>query len=123
MEVQVCNMAAAALRSGRDKGSLSGTGVWVFDSCMQVFALWQVARFWPALTLRMMKHFTVSYPGVFQHKRLHTLLTSGISHIGLIHFLCNHYTLHSFGLVCSTILGPAHFLAMYAAGAIGSSLG
>jgi membrane associated rhomboid family serine protease len=71
----------------------------------------------------MRKHFTLSYHGIMNHHRWHTLFTSTISHESLGHFLGNMFTLYFFGSTALTVLGIRHFALLYFGGGLVSSFG
>jgi membrane associated rhomboid family serine protease len=71
----------------------------------------------------MRKHFTLSYHGIVNHHRWHTLFTATISHESLGHFLGNMLTLYFFGSTALTVLGIRQFALLYFGGGLMSSVG
>mmetsp|Transcript_32756 Transcript_32756/g.72231 ORF Transcript_32756/g.72231 Transcript_32756/m.72231 type:complete len:361 (-) Transcript_32756:482-1564(-) len=61
-------------------------------SIASTFVLWQI----PSLAGMMQRHFVCSQYNL-RRKRYHTILTSAISHVSLMHLLINSYALLTFG--------------------------
>lgn len=76
-----------------------------------VFALWRILP-WDVMT----KHFTVSRDGLMRHLRLHTLVSSTLSHVDFNHLLGNMITLYFFGQSAVWRLGGPQFLALVVVG-------
>ncbi|KAL1216787.1 Rhomboid-like protein 16 [Cardamine amara subsp. amara] len=81
-----------------------------------VFTMWQVSdRKW------MAKNFVLSKFS-FTSGRIHTLITSGFSHVVTSQLIWNMVGLCYFGTRIARTLGPHYLLKIYFAGALGSSV-
>ncbi|XP_010416247.1 PREDICTED: rhomboid-like protein 17, chloroplastic isoform X2 [Camelina sativa] len=58
----------------------------------------------------------------FASGRIHTLITSGFSHIGTSHIIFNMIGIYYFGTRIARTLGPFYLLKLYFAGALGGSI-
>ncbi|XP_019093604.1 PREDICTED: rhomboid-like protein 17, chloroplastic [Camelina sativa] len=58
----------------------------------------------------------------FASGRIHTLITSGFSHIGTSHIIFNMVGIYYFGTRIARTLGPLYLLKMYFAGALSGSI-
>ncbi|XP_010428389.1 PREDICTED: rhomboid-like protein 17, chloroplastic isoform X6 [Camelina sativa] len=58
----------------------------------------------------------------FASGRVHTLITSGFSHIGTSHIIFNMVGIYYFGTRIARTLGPFYLLKLYFAGALGGSI-
>ena len=69
----------------------------------------------------MWRHFACSLESLYAG-RTHTLFTSSISHMGLLHLMGNMFLLANFGMDVCKAIGSSRFLILYAGGALASSL-
>ncbi|XP_023643856.1 rhomboid-like protein 17, chloroplastic [Capsella rubella] len=86
-----------------------------------VFTLWRVLGKDIQWRMWLSKHFVLSTYG-FTSGRIHTLITSGFSHIGTSDLSLNMIILYYFGTRIARTLGPLYLLKLYVAGALGSSV-
>jgi len=91
---------------------------WVILANVAVFVLWQLALRRPAFDEFMATHFTVSYSGVFEHGRVHTLLTYAISQRDPLHILFNMLFLYFFGRELESLYGRREYLAFLTTSAL-----
>lgn len=70
----------------------------------------------------MLRHFSTTHQGVTHHLRLHTLVTSTISHISVIHLAGNMFALALFGHKTLKVLGTGPFIALYVLGGAAASI-
>lgn len=88
-----------------------------------VFALWQLAALsGPDALAWMEANFTVSLDAL-RAGRVWTLLTSEVSHAGLLHLGFNLWALRLFGDDLEQLLGWRGLLHLYGAGAVAASIG
>lgn len=87
-----------------------------------VFGAWHLSKQNRDLHIFLRKHFILSPYGVFQEKRIHTLVTSFFSHFDPFHFIGNMFVFYSFGQSTLPLLGTARFLSLYFGGGIVSSI-
>ncbi|AEE35554.1 Rhomboid-like protein 16 [Arabidopsis thaliana] len=83
-----------------------------------VFTMWRVLgkdNMW------MVKNFMLSRYS-FMTGRIHTLITSGFSHVGATHIILNMMGLCYFGARIARSFGPRYLLKLYFAGALGGSV-
>jgi membrane associated rhomboid family serine protease len=87
-----------------------------------VWLVWQFARTNPGLNALMWEHFTASPEGLLGHLRLHTMLTSAISHMDLLHFLFNMLFFWFMAQDVEAIYGRGNLFVLYAVAGIAGSL-
>ena len=97
---------------------------WRYVVCGVVGANCVVFLMWQATSIRrfMAKNFAISSAGVLKEGRLHTLVTSIVSHYDAVHLGANMACLVIFGKSLMPILGRSRFLALYLGAGIASSL-
>lgn len=79
-----------------------------------VWIAWQIAKSNPDLMDAMTDHFLVSPQGVLQDYRVHTLLTSALSHRDLAHIFWNLLFFWALGEDVERIYGYRNFMWLYA---------
>ncbi len=86
-----------------------------------VWLVWQFAAQSSALYEFMTLNFEVQPTGILQHFRLHTLLTSALSHIDAYHILFNMLFLWYLGNDVEVFYGKNNFVALYVFAGVVSS--
>jgi membrane associated rhomboid family serine protease len=87
-----------------------------------VWLFWQFANNNPDLAEFMRRHFMCSAEGVLHEWRISTLLTSAISHIGLMHILFNLAFFYYLGIDVERVYGYRNFWWIYIFAGIASSV-
>lgn len=82
-----------------------------------VFAAWKIPKFQPFL----LRHFTSS-PRALREGRLHTLITSGFSHMSPGHLMFNMLGLYTISDPVIQILGTNDFIAYYFSALVASEI-
>ena len=103
----------------------SAAGTLIFLN-IAIWVLWQFAagngEETSALATFMSENFTVSFDGVFHHYRIHTLITSALSHVELGHIFWNLLFFWFLADDVERVYGKLNFYWLYVFGAIAASL-
>ena len=112
--------------TGRSFGSIRGHNVDAVILLMlinvAVWLVWQFSYNSPDLKALLETHFTVRPSGVFEHYRLHTLLTATISHENVSHILFNMLFFWYLGRDVEVFYGRNNLVALYVFAGVLSSL-
>jgi membrane associated rhomboid family serine protease len=84
-----------------------------------VFLLWHFAG--PAGSWTMSRHFTMSWEGLSQDYRLHTLITAAFSHYNIWHLLFNLLFLYVFGREVEAVYGRLNLVWLYVFAALAAA--
>lgn len=110
-------LAERSYMAAGPRRALSWTGA-IIAANVVIFLLWQFQGMWKFLTT----HAMVSASGVFEHWRIHTLLTSAFSHMDPGHLIFNMLFFWWFGRDLEDWYGPVRFAVLFVFSAFTASI-